>query len=58
MIRASDVLRFAVAILVAVLVIAPIGLMFATSLKSDEQQILVDFGTWRAFWISPSKISL
>ena len=40
------------------LVIAPLYLMVAVSLKEDEQQILVDFGNWRAFWVWPWDMSL
>jgi len=39
-------------------VLAPLFLMFATSLKSDEQQILRDFGNANAFWVSPWNMSL
>ena len=31
-------------------VLAPLMLMVATSLKADEQQILLDFGNFSAFW--------
>jgi multiple sugar transport system permease protein len=47
-----------VAIVVAAFVLAPILLMFATSLKGDEQQILRDFGSGRAFYVSPFSLSL
>jgi multiple sugar transport system permease protein len=47
-----------VAITVAVFVLAPLFLMFATSLKGDEQQILRDFGNANAFWVSPWNMSL
>ncbi|MCW5616900.1 MAG: carbohydrate ABC transporter permease [Rhodocyclaceae bacterium] len=39
-------------------VLAPLMLMVATSLKADEQQILLDFGNFSAFWVSPGDISL
>lgn len=54
----SDIVRLVLAIFLIVIVMGPITLMFATSFKSDEQQILVDFGTWRAFWVNPFDISL
>lgn len=53
--------RFAlmvVAIVLLAYVLAPLLLMVATSLKADEQQILLDFGNFRAFWVDPSQISL
>lgn len=46
------------ALVLAAFVLAPMLLMVVTSLKADEQQILLDFGNWRAFWISPADISL
>ena len=58
MMRTSNALRLAIAVFVAVLILAPIMLMFVTSLKADEQQILIDFGSWRAFWIAPDDMSL
>lgn len=54
----ASVARLTLAVFILVVVLAPIMLMFATSLKGDEQQILIDFGTWRAFWVSPGDISL
>ena len=54
----ASVARLTRAVFILVVVLAPIMLMFATSLKGDEQQILIDFGTWRAFWVSPGDISL
>jgi multiple sugar transport system permease protein len=50
--------KIGLALLVTVLVLAPLYLMVATSLKADEQQILTDFGSLRAFWISPAEVSL
>ncbi|WP_395662935.1 carbohydrate ABC transporter permease [Aestuariivirga sp.] len=47
-----------VAIAVAAFVLAPLLLMFATSLKADENQILRDLGNSRAFWVNPREISL
>lgn len=54
----ASVARLTLAVFILVVVLAPIMLMFATSLKGDEQQILIDFSTWRAFWVSPGDISL
>lgn len=54
----ASVARLTLAVFILVVVLAPIMLMFATSLKGDEQQILIDFGTWRAFWVFPGDISL
>ena len=51
-------IRIAIALLVTVLVLAPLWLMVATSLKPNEQQILFDFGNWRAFWVNPFEASL
>lgn len=51
-------IRLALALLVCVLVIAPLYMMVAISLKSDEQQVLLDFGNWRAFWVWPWDMSL
>jgi multiple sugar transport system permease protein len=56
--RRESLLLKIVAITVAVFVLAPLFLMFATSLKSDEQQILRDFGNANAFWVSPWNMSL
>ena len=50
-------IRIAIALIVTVLVLAPLWLMVATSLKPDEQQILFDFGNWRAFWVNPFEAS-
>jgi multiple sugar transport system permease protein len=56
--RRESLLLKIVAITVAVFVLAPLFLMFATSLKGDEQQILRDFGNANAFWVSPWNMSL
>jgi multiple sugar transport system permease protein len=56
--RRENLLLQIVAITVAVFVLAPLFLMFATSLKSDQQQILRDFGNANAFWVSPWDMSL
>ena len=47
-----------VAIVVAAIVLAPLFLMFATSFKGDEQQILRDLGNARAFFVLPQDWSL
>ncbi len=46
------------ALIVCVIVVAPLYMMVAISLKADEQQILTDFGSWRAFWVWPWEMSL
>ena len=46
-----------VAITVVAVVLAPLFLMFATSFKGDEQQILRDLGNAKAFWVWPQDIS-
>jgi multiple sugar transport system permease protein len=56
--RAERRLLIIVAIAVLAFVLAPIMLMFTTSLKGDEQQILRDFGSARAFFVSPLAMSL
>lgn len=56
--RGERFLLIIVAIAVAAFVLAPLFLMFATSLKADENQILRDLGNSRAFWVSPGEISL
>ncbi len=56
--RTALLVRIAIALLVTLIVLGPLALMFATSLKSDPQQILVDLGSFRAFWVSPSDASL
>jgi multiple sugar transport system permease protein len=57
-IRRESLLLKIVAITVAVFVLAPLFLMFATAFKADEQQILRDFGNANAFWVSPWNMSL
>lgn len=47
-----------VAVGVLAFVLAPILLMFATSLKPDLNQILRDFGTAQAFYVAPWEMSL
>ena len=56
--RNESLLLKIVAITVAVFVLAPLFLMFATAFKSDEQQILRDLGNANAFWVSPWNMSL
>lgn len=56
--RSERFLLVVVAIAVAAFVLAPLFLMFATSLKADENQILRDLGNSRAFWVSPGEMSL
>jgi len=51
-------IRIAIALLVCVIVVAPLYMMVAISLKADEQQVLLDFGNWRAFWVWPWQMSL
>ena len=46
------------ALIVCVIVVAPLYMMVAISLKADEQQILTDFGSWRSFWVWPWDMSL
>jgi multiple sugar transport system permease protein len=54
----EHLLLVVVALCVVALVLAPILLMFATSLKPDLNQILRDFGTARAFYVAPWDMSL
>jgi multiple sugar transport system permease protein len=56
--RTALVVRIAIAGLITLVVLGPLALMFATSLKSNPQQILVDLGSFRAFWVSPEDASL
>lgn len=56
--RAERLFLMVLALALLAFVLAPLMLMLATSLKADEQQILVDFGNWRAFWVSPADMSL
>lgn len=56
--RGERFLLTVVAIAVAAFVLAPLLLMFATSLKADENQILRDLGNSKAFWVSPWEMSL
>jgi multiple sugar transport system permease protein len=56
--RSERFLLIVVAIAVSAFVLAPLLLMFATSLKADENQILRDLGNSRAFWVGPGEISL
>ena len=56
--RSETFLLTVVAVAVAAFVLAPLLLMFATSLKADENQILRDLGNSNAFWVSPWEMSL
>jgi multiple sugar transport system permease protein len=56
--RAALLVRITLAFLVTLIVLGPLALMLATSLKSNPQQILVDLGSLRAFWVSPGEASL
>lgn len=56
--RGERFLLTVVAIAVAAFVLAPLLLMFATSLKADENQILRDLGNSKAFCVSPWEMSL
>ena len=47
-----------IALALLAFVLAPLMLMVVTSLKADEQQILLDFGNFKAFWVNPSEMSL
>jgi multiple sugar transport system permease protein len=51
--RREHLLLTTIAITVAAFILAPLFLMFATSFKGDEQQILRDMGNANAFWVSP-----
>jgi ABC-type glycerol-3-phosphate transport system permease component len=51
--RLGMIVRVAIALAVVLIVFGPLMLMFATSLKSNPQQILVDLGSLRAFWVGP-----
>lgn len=54
----SIAVRTLVALVVALIVLGPLALMFATSLKGNPQQILVDLGNFNAFWVAPGDASL
>jgi multiple sugar transport system permease protein len=56
--RGEKLLLNIVAIVVAAIVLAPLFLMFATSFKGDEQQILRDLGNAKAFFVLPQDMSL
>jgi len=56
--RGERFLLTVVAVAVAAFVLAPLLLMFATSFKADENQILRDLGNSNAFWVSPAEMSL
>ncbi len=50
--------RLVLAIGLAIIVMAPLALMFATALKPDEIQILRDLGSIKAFYVLPQEMSL
>ncbi|MCC8180312.1 MAG: hypothetical protein LIP23_05300, partial [Planctomycetes bacterium] len=54
----EKVLLVAIAIVMLLVVLGPLWLLVASSLKADENQIMLDFGSLRAFWVSLSEISL
>ena len=56
--RAERLLLMIIALALLAFVLAPLMLMVATSLKADEQQILLDFGNFKAFWVNPADMSL
>jgi multiple sugar transport system permease protein len=50
--------RIAMAVFITAVVLAPLMLMVATAFKADEQQILFDLGSFKAFWVNPWEMSL
>ena len=50
--------RMVLALVLVAVVLGPMLLMFATSFKADESQILRELGGFSAFWVDPSEISL
>jgi multiple sugar transport system permease protein len=56
--RSERFLLTVVALVGVAFVLAPLFLMFATSLKGDENQILRDLGNANAFVVSPAEMSL
>lgn len=56
--RSEKTLLLIVALTGVAFVLAPLLLMFATSLKPDENQVLRDLGNANAFWVNPSDMSL
>jgi multiple sugar transport system permease protein len=50
--------RIGMAMFVTAVVLAPLMLMVATAFKADEQQILFDLGSFKAFWVNPWEMSL
>lgn len=51
-------IRMVLALVLVAVVLGPMLLMFATSFKADESQILRELGGFTAFWVDPSEISL
>jgi multiple sugar transport system permease protein len=54
----EKVLLAAFAIVMLLVVLGPLWLLVASSLKADENQIMLDFGSFRAFWVTLGEISL
>ncbi len=54
----EKIILVAIAIVMVVVVLGPLWLLIATSLKGDENKIMLDLGSLRAFWVSLSEISL
>ncbi len=54
----AKVVRIVLALVLAAVVLGPMLLMFATSFKADESQILRELGGFSAFWVDPAEISL
>ncbi len=54
----EKVFLIAVAIVMILVVLGPLWLLVATSLKGDENQIMLDLGSLKAFWVSFSQLSL
>lgn len=48
----------AIGIVLVLIVLGPLALLFATSLKGDPAQVLRDLGNLDAFWVAPSDASL
>ncbi|MEZ5670429.1 MAG: carbohydrate ABC transporter permease [Alphaproteobacteria bacterium] len=56
--RPADLVRLVLALVLVAVVLGPMLLMFATSFKADESQILRDLGGFAAFWVDPGEIAL
>ena len=55
---AGKVVRMVLALVLVAVVLGPMLLMFATSFKADESQILRELGGFTAFWVDPAEMSL